>query len=81
MGPRITWPEDVPRPLCPPNPQKRSRSTGHRRPFPQVNAVLWAWLDLTSALILIRVLPKACFPRIAAVACANDVPLETVGDR
>ena len=25
--------------------------------------------------------PKACFPRIAAVACANDVPLETVEDR
>jgi hypothetical protein len=31
--------------------------------------------------ILIRVLPEACFPRIAAVACANDVPLETIGDR
>jgi hypothetical protein len=31
--------------------------------------------------ILIRVLPKACFPRIASVAWENDVPLETVGDR
>jgi hypothetical protein len=36
----------VPRPLCPRNPQKRSRSRGHRRLFLQVDPVLWAWLDL-----------------------------------
>jgi hypothetical protein len=37
--------------------------------------------DGTEEHLLIRVLLKACFPRIAAAACANDVPLETVGDR
>ena len=25
--------------------------------------------------------PRACFPRIAPATCANDLPLETAGDR
>jgi hypothetical protein len=32
-------------------------------------------------LILIRVLPRACYRRIAPATCANDLPLETVANR
>jgi hypothetical protein len=41
----------------------------------------FAAAGLTWDLILIRVLPRACFRRIASATCANDLPLETTGDR
>ena len=55
----------------------RPRTVGEGPRRPQGEPSAGSTLDL----ILIRVLPKACFPRIAAVAWENDVPLETVGGR
>jgi hypothetical protein len=49
---------------------------GGRGSVPPARPVPWI-----GDLILIRVLPGACFPWIASVAWENDVPLETVRDR